>query len=225
MTNPPSSALTTAYPSLASLSPEYLDSIRTQGLELSVPAGSCIFDEHMPCKGFPFVLEGSVRVVKQAPSGRELPLYRVSKGETCVLSTSCLLGQQAYNARGIAETDCRLLVLPHACFESLLAAPPFRRFVFELFSQRIADLMEILDEVAFKRLDQRLAGLLLGKGRELHTTHQQLADDLGSAREIVSRLLKGFADQGLVQLSRERIEIIDPAGLRTLAGGYRQQGS
>ncbi len=215
--------LTLAYPPLQALSPAARESICKFSSELRLAAGTIVFDENTPCRGFPFVVEGCIRVVKAAPSGRELPLYRVGVGETCVLSTSCLLGHQAYNARGVAETDCRLLLLPDSEFESLLAEAPFRAFVFELFSQRIADLMEILEEVAFKRLDQRLAGILLGKGRELHTTHQHLADELGSAREIISRLLKGFADQGLVQLSRERIEIIDAAGLRALAGGHRRE--
>ena len=93
----------------------------------------------------------------------------------------------------------------------------FRDFIFQLFSERIADLMQLIEEVAFRKLDQRLAALLLGKGRVLHVTHQQLADELGSVREIVSRLLKSFAEQGLVKLAREQVEIIDPSGLRRMA--------
>ena len=104
-------------------------------------------------------------------------------------------------------------------FDELLAEPAFRSFVFHLFADRIADLMQLIEEVAFHKLDQRLAAQLLGKGRILHTTHQQLADELGSVREIVSRLLKGFAAQGLVRLSREQIEILDPSGLRALSAG------
>ena len=100
--------------------------------------------------------------------------------------------------------------------EALLGEAAFRDFVFALFSERIADLMQLIEEVAFRKLDQRLAALLLGKGQRVHTTHQQLADELGSVREIVSRLLKGFAEQGLVALSREQVEILDPAGLRVL---------
>lgn len=102
-------------------------------------------------------------------------------------------------------------------FEEMLVHEPFRRFVFLLFSERVADLMQLVEEVAFMRLDQRLAALLLGHGRDVRTTHQQLAQDLGSVREIVSRLLKGFEHRGLVKLGRETIEILDPAGLRQLA--------
>ena len=110
-----------------------------------------------------------------------------------------------------------LMLLPRPVFEALLAEPAFRDFVFRLFADRISDLMQLIEEVAFRKLDQRLAALLLGKGRTLHVTHQQLADELGSVREIVSRLLKGFADQGMVRLAREQVEIVDPAGLRRIA--------
>ncbi len=188
-----------------------------------VPAGALLFDDHQTCEGFPFVVEGSVRVVKCATNGRELPLYRVAAGETCIISSSCLLGHEDYNARGIAESDTVLMLLPKAEFDALLAEPAFRNFVFHLFAERIADLMQLIEEVAFHRLDQRLAGQLLGKGPVLHITHQQLADELGSVREFISRLLKGFAAQGLVKLSREQIEILDPAGLRRMASEGRHE--
>ena len=184
---------------------------------MHVPAGQLLFDDHQACEGFPFVVEGSVRVSKCAPSGRELPLYRVAPGETCIISSSCLLGHEDYNARGVTESDTLLMLLPKVVFDELLGEPAFRGFVFHLFAERIADLMQLIEEVAFRRLDQRLAALLLGKGRVLHVTHQQLADELGSVREIVSRLLKGFAADGLVRLAREQVEILDPAGLRRLA--------
>jgi CRP/FNR family transcriptional regulator len=108
--------------------------------------------------------------------------------------------------------------MPRPLFDELLGEPAFRDFIFHLFSERIADLMQLIEEVAFRKLDQRLAGLLLGKGRLVHATHQQLADELASVREIISRLLKGFAEQGLVRLSREQVEILDPAGLRRIGG-------
>ncbi len=109
------------------------------------------------------------------------------------------------------------MLLPKAVFDEMMGERPFRDFVFHLFAERIADLMQLIEEVAFRKLDQRLAALLLGKGRVLHVTHQQLADELGSVREIVSRLLKGFAEQGFVRLAREQVGIVDAAGLRQLA--------
>ncbi len=207
------------YPILARLSETARERLRSRAQLLKLPAGTTVFDERQACQGFPFVLSGSIRVVKAAPNGRELPLYRVTQGETCIISSACLLGQAPYNARGVTETETTLLVLPIADFQALLGEAAFRDFVFQLFSERIADLMQLIEEVAFRKLDQRLAALLLGKGQRLHTTHQHLADELGSVREIVSRLLKGFAEQGLVALSREQVEILDPAGLRRMAGG------
>ncbi|TYC55902.1 Crp/Fnr family transcriptional regulator [Zoogloea oleivorans] len=207
------------YPILEHLSEAARSRLQERARLLTIPAGTTVFDERQPCQGFPFVLSGSIRVVKAAPNGRELPLYRVTPGETCIISSACLLGQTPYNARGVSESETTLLVLPIADFQALLGEPAFRDFIFQLFSERIADLMQLIEEVAFRKLDQRLAALLLGKGQRVHTTHQQLADELGSVREIVSRLLKGFAEQSLVGLSREQVEILDPAGLRRIAGG------
>jgi CRP/FNR family transcriptional regulator len=99
----------------------------------------------------------------------------------------------------------------------MLGEPAFRGFIFSLFSERLAELMQLVEEVAFHKLDQRLAALLLGKGRVVHISHQQLADELGSVREMVSRLLKRFEDQSLVRLGREQVEVLDPAGLRRAA--------
>jgi CRP/FNR family transcriptional regulator len=205
------------YPVLARLPDPLVQSVVDALQTMEVPAGTAVFDEHQPCRGFPFVLAGAIRVVKTAANGRELPLYRVVPGESCIISSSCLLGRADYNARGITEGPTTLALLPRALFEQLLAQPAFRDFVFALFAERMADLMQLVEEVAFKKLDQRLAGLLLGKGRMVHATHQQLADELGSVREMVSRLLKGFAEQGLVRLGREQVELLDPAGLRRVA--------
>jgi CRP/FNR family transcriptional regulator len=205
------------YPVLARLPDPLVQSVVDALQTMEVPAGTAVFDEHQPCRGFPFVLAGAIRVVKTAANGRELPLYRVVPGESCIISSSCLLGRADYNARGITEGPTTLALLPRALFEQLLAQPAFRDFVFALFAERMADLMQLVEEVAFKKLDQRLAGLLLGKGRMVHATHQQLADELGSVREMVSRLLKGFAEQGLVHLGREQVELLDPAGLRRVA--------
>jgi len=205
------------YPALAEIDPATLTAALGQAQLLAVPAGTALFDERQPCQGFPFILTGAVRVVKAAANGRELPLYRVLPGETCIITSSCLLGHADYNARGVTEGATELVFLPRPQFDTLLASPPFRDFVFRLFGERIAELMQLVEEVAFRKLDQRLAALLLGKGRLLHITHQQLADELGSVREMITRLLKGFAEQELVALSREQVEILDPAGLRRVA--------
>jgi CRP/FNR family transcriptional regulator len=197
----------------AGLQRRIADSLQT----LSLAQGTVVFDERQPCSGFPFILDGAIRVSKVSSGGRELPLYRVVAGESCIITSSFLLGHADYNARGVTEGATTLALLPRALFDEVLAEPAFRDFVFALFSERMAELMQLVEEVAFRKLDQRLAALLLGKGRMLRTTHQQLADELGSVREMVSRLLKGFAEQGLVRLGREQVEVLDPAGLRRMA--------
>jgi len=212
--------LRTLYPAFATMTRETLDRVLAGAVVRTVPAGTVLFDEKSACQAFPMIVEGSVRVVKTAPSGRELQLYRVLPGESCILSTGCMLGSAPYSARGIAESELTFVALPPALFHELIAEhEAFRNYVFGLFAERITELMQLVEAVAFHKLDQRLATLLLGKGKTIHTTHQQLADELGSVREIVSRLLKTFAEQGLVSIGREEIEIVNPALLRRLAAG------
>ena len=207
------------YPALAALTQEEIAALCKPEVTAVIAEGTELFAERHACRGFPLLIEGSIKVVKNTPAGREMLLYRVEPGGSCVITSSCLLGHTRYTARGIAETPLRLLMLPTALFEKLISGnAAFRDFVFHLLAERIAELMLLVEEVAFHRLDQRLAKLLLGKSEPIHATHQTLADELGSVREIVSRLLKGFAAQGLVTLGRERIELVDRDGLRQLAG-------
>ena len=211
-------ALLQRYPMLGELSDSQRDDVLGGAAAMHLPAGSVIFDEDQACQGFPLLLSGSVRVIKAAPSGRELQLYRVEPGESCILTSSCLLGGDHYHARGIVEQDVELVLLPAQAFRQLVSSSEsFRNYIFDLFSGRITDLMQLVSAVAFQKLDQRLATLLANKSGTIHTTHQALADELGSVREIVSRLLKNFAEQGWVKLGREQIEVLDAAALKKLA--------
>jgi len=206
------------FPVFEKLPAAALDEILREGTVRQAPAGTVLFESASPCTGFPMLLDGRVRVVKSAPSGREVQLYRITPGESCLLSSSCLLGGSPYSATGLAETEVTLLALPPALFHRLLAEhKQFRDYVFGLFSERLADLMSLVEAVTFYKLDQRLAALLLGKGELVRTTHQGLADELGSVREMVSRLLSSFQDRGWVELGREQIRITDAAALRKLA--------
>ena len=203
------------YPMLRELPAAELDSLLAAASVMQIPAGTVVFDENQPCQGFPLLLSGSIRVIKAAPSGRELQLYRVGSGESCILTSGCLLGHTRYQARGIAEQELEMILLPAAGFHGLLGKyEAFRSYVFHLFSDRLTDLMQLVSAVAFQKLDQRLAALLVAKPGPLYTTHQALADELGCAREIVSRLLKGFAEQGWVKPGREQIDITDAAALK-----------
>jgi CRP/FNR family transcriptional regulator len=206
------------YPVFQAMPPAVVDQALAQAKPVALPAGTVVFEERNACQGFPMLLSGRIKVVKTAPNGREIQLYRVTPGESCIITSSCLLGNSPYSARGVAETDLQLLVIPPTMFQKLLQTQePFRHYVFSLFSERLAEMMELVEEVAFRKLDQRLAALLLSRGRHIQATHQSLADDLGSVREMISRLLKSFAEQGLVALGREQIEILDAARLRRVA--------
>lgn len=206
------------YPMLADLSAAEADALLAGAMPVSLPKGAVVFDENQPCQGFPLLLSGSVRVSKASANGRELRLYRVDAGESCILTSSCLLGHSTYPARGVVEQDVDMLILSPAAFKTLVASySPFRNYIFNLFSERLTDLMQLVTAVAFQKLDQRLAALLVAKPSPLRITHQALADELGSAREIVSRLLKGFSEQGWLRLAREQIDVTDAAALRRFA--------
>ncbi len=214
----PAVALRKLFPALADAAPATLMRIILHGIHRKVPAGTVLFDAHTPCGGFPLVLSGIVKVLQRYPNGREMPLYRVKPGESCLLSGSCLLGHSDYTATGIAETDAELLIVPPADFHALMASDEvFRNHVLSLFGERLAALLSLVEAIAYQKLDQRLAALLLAKGDALRATHQSLADELGSVREIVSRLLRAFEDKGWVDLGRERVRIIDRAALAALA--------
>ena len=207
------------YPALAGLDDAALGSVLEHAQVVHLPAGTSLFGEGSPCRQFPLVLEGSIRVAK-ASEGRELQLYRVTPGESCVLTGGCLVGGRDYPATGVVERDARLVVLPKPVFDQLLGShAPFRQYVFSLFAERLTDLMTLVEAVAFHKLDRRLAAALLGRGRIVALTHQQLADELGSVREIVTRVLRGFADQGWVQSTRGAIEVLDAVALRRVAEG------
>lgn len=208
------------FPAFAGLAPARLARLLSEAHLLRVPAGSVLFDADQPCRGFPLVLEGAVRVVMSAPNGREILLYRVDPGQGCILSGGCLLGHSDYAARGVADEDVTLLNLPPEAFNALLLEhEPFRRFVFGMYGERLAEVMTLVEEVAFRRLDERLAQLLIHRGPVIESTHQKLADELGSVREIVSRLLRSFEGRGWVKLERERVTVTDPKGLAALARG------
>lgn len=148
-------------------------------------------------------------------------LYRVDAGESCVLTTACMLAEEAYNAEGMAETDISVVVLSRQAFDALVADEvAFRSFVFAAYSRRLLDLLRVVDDVAFGRIDVRLSErlLTLARGdREIAATHAQIATELGTAREVISRVLHDFQKRGYIVQSRGRIEITNKPALRTLA--------
>lgn len=211
---------TVHYPVLKRLAADEVGAVfATEVRRLKAPPGTVLFEEGAPCQGFPMLLEGAIRVARGSPGGRTLELYRVTPGELCVVSTSCLFGSVPLQAHGQTTEAADLVLLTPAGFDRLARLEEFRRFVFGVFADRLADLMALAEAVAFQKLDQRLAQALLGRGQVIASTHQALADELGTVREIVTRLLKRFERSGWVRLGRERIEVLDALALRSLAVG------
>lgn len=184
---------------------------------ITLPARATAFRPGDACKGYLMVFEGSIRVQMLTDDGKEIVLYRVTPGETCVLTTACLFGRKAYAAEGIADDDARAVLLPSREFDRAVAqSPGFRRFVFSSFGERLADLVVLVEEVAFGRVNRRLAERLTAladSSGHVTLTHQQLATELGTAREVVSRVLKEFERHGWVALRRGHIALIDRAAL------------
>lgn len=185
------------------------------------PKGAQVFGPDNVPDSLLFLYDGRIRVSQSSDSGREIVLYRVEAGESCVLTTACMLAEEAYNAEGIAETDVTAVILPKHAFDRLVSEEDaFREFVFEAYSRRLIDLLRVVDDVAFGHLDIRLAErlLVLSGGREdIQATHQQLASELGTAREVVSRILQDFQKREMITQSRGRITITDRAALEQLA--------
>lgn len=207
-------ALLDLYPALADVAPRW-DALGQD--VLSVPPQTVLFDENKDCQGFPLVLEGEVKVSRHSSDGRALELYRVVPGELCLVSSASLFRKTPLSAQGITTRTTRLMMIHPSLFHEWIGAPTFRDAIMGLFADRMADLTSLIDAVAFHRLDQRLAAALLGRGQQLALTHQQLADELGTVREMVSRLLRRFEREGWVELARERIHIQDSKALRALA--------
>jgi CRP/FNR family transcriptional regulator len=182
--------------------------------------GHKVFTAGQACSGFMVVAAGSVKVSTVTESGRELLLYRVGPRETCVLTTACLLAASDYDAEGITEADTDAVVIPKPLFEDLLAGSAgFRHFVFSSYGDRLRDLIALVQEVSQRHVDRRLARFLVERaGGPIAMTHQEIATELGTAREVVSRLLKHFEAESLVRLERRQIVVADSGRLSRLSG-------
>lgn len=207
----------TRFPALSALTSASRHQLLGSSQVLRVPEGRRIFEPGDNPTHYLLALEGSVRVQKTSGSGREIVLYRVSPGESCVLTTACLIGAEAYEAEAIAECAVEAVGIPRKTFEDLVGHDgAFRRFVFSGFSTRMIDLLRLIDEVAFERIDTRLANKLIelaGPDGQLSMTQAQLAAELGSAREVISRQLQEFQRHGWLVLARGTISITDRSAL------------
>lgn len=187
-----------------------------------LPKGHVLFRPGDPVESFVMVLSGRVSVYLSGANGRELLLYSITPGETCVQTTLGLLGEMVYKGEAIADTDISAVLVPHALFSELMGqSRSFRTFVFKALSVRLQTVMGVLENVAFVTVEARLAQCLLDRASEgvVRATHQELATFIGSSREVVSRRLEALARQNVIALERGAVHILDPQALGARLAG------
>lgn len=179
---------------------------------VTLPTGQIIFGPGDACQGLPLVLSGSVRVQMTGVSGNRIVLYRMGANDICTLSIGCLMSGQGYRAEAIVEDAAEAMVLPRELFVRMMAASAaFRASIMASYGRRLNDLMLLVEEVAFRRMDQRLEEWLSARASQgqISVTHQEIAEELGTAREVISRLLKEMERQGRVSLSRGHVRCLN----------------
>ncbi|HUF00491.1 MAG TPA: Crp/Fnr family transcriptional regulator [Anaerolineales bacterium] len=178
-----------------------------------IPAGHDIFIDGDRVDGIALLISGVVRVYKISETGREITLYRFGLGQSCILSANAIISQKSFAAIATVEEDAEAVMIPAEVFRDWVKRHDlWREFVFELLSERLSTVMAIVDEVAFQRLDRRVALLLLNQAKvrnPMQITHQQIASELGSSREVISRILEDFSREELIESGRGTIEILD----------------
>ena len=203
------------YPQLRQLPAHLLNRVRSELQPIRAADSRELFNVGDNCTALPLLVSGSIRVIKPLPTGRTVPLYTLNPGEFCGLSVSCLLADIVYPAAARAAGDVVAAAMPKPLFRTLVdEVPAFRNEVFGLFAAKLCFLMTLIEEMAMTRLDERLADLLISRGPVIKATHQALADELGTAREVVSRILEHFEHNGLVRLRRARVDVLDAQSLR-----------
>lgn len=196
-----------------------VQAILASAQQTQIPAGVRLFREAERCQSFMWLLEGSVRVFKHSPEGREITLYRVNPGGFCVLTLRGLLLEEGFPAEAIAETDIFGLTMSRSSFYQVINnSQAFHHYLLKILSRRIGDVMRLVSDVTFQNLNCRLA-CLVGQlfertaGQSLSITHIQLARELGTTREMVSRILKDFEHRQCIRLSRGKIQLVSSEGL------------
>lgn len=210
------------FPALAGLDAQHLAFARNAVRFAELGTGGVAYREGSDCPNYVMCIEGGTRTFKTSSEGRELLIYKVGAGDTCVLTTQCLLGGGTFPAESVAESPTVLAALPSTAFHQLMSdSVAFRRFVLDDYSTLLGTIISLVDEIAFASLEQRLAGRLIAEADDqgfVAKTHQQLALDLGSVREVISRYLGEWERAGWIRTSRGLIEIVDRRALASHRG-------
>jgi len=189
--------------------------------EIVVPAGARVFAQGQRAENYLVVTRGVVKVFARSSEGREVVLYRVQAGEMCTLTTCCMLSRSKYPAEAVSETETAAIVIGMEPFQQALNdSETFREFVFSSLSSRLADIMRRMEQLVLDSVQLRLVRCLLrqaGAGSTVQATHEQLALEIGTAREVVSRHLKGLEQEGLIGMKRGHITLLRPGALRAIS--------
>ena len=200
-------------PFLTRAEPALLRDFKQVAFLARIPKGRDVFMEGDHVDAIALLISGVVRVYKIGEMGREITLYRFGNGESCILTANAILSQKTFPAIATVEREAEAVMVPAEAFRSWVRRYDlWREFVFDLLSQRLSSVMMIVDEIAFRRMDARVASLLLTRsrlGNPIRTTHQEIAAELGSSREVISRLLEDFAERGVIRSGRGEVEILD----------------
>lgn len=210
------------FPFIQQAGAEFVNTFYSYANYVELPAGASICEEGQQCSHLAMVISGTGRVYKLSSAGREVTLYRIYEGESCVLTTSCIMNQDSFPAIAVTETAVRaLLISPQHVREWFCKDDQWQKFIFGLLSHRLSSIISVVEEVAFKRIDVRLAEQFvrdLAHGESvIQKTHAQLAADVGSSREVVSRILRDMAHRGLLISRRGHIEITDSESVLQLS--------
>ncbi len=196
------------------ISKNLLDRLIKEGTVKTFEPEAVIIDEHDYIKSVPIVLSGSIKVLKLDEDGKEILLYYIKPGESCVMSFLGATCNEKSKIRAIVEERAEIVMLPiHKSFELIKDNPAWLEFIFQLYNRRFEELLNVVNSVVFQHVDERLWELIKKKVKmlrstELTITHQQLADELGTAREVVSRLLKQLEKNNQIRLSRNKISVL-----------------
>lgn len=213
--------LRTVFPTLFVGDPLFMQHLEQAAVVRTLPPGQYVCHEGDSCGFLPLLLAGRARVHKVAESGRELTLYRIEAGDSCVLTASCIMSDIPFPALAVTETEVEALLVPAAAVRAWMTeSPAWRNYIFQLVAHRLADVIAVVEEVAFRRMDARVAALLLERATADDAaliTHQELAVELGSSREVISRILRDLENEGMIRRNRGAIVLLDREGLRRKA--------
>jgi CRP/FNR family transcriptional regulator, anaerobic regulatory protein len=195
-------------------SPKIIEQLYTYGKQKAFREGDIILNEDEYIRAIPIVTKGIIKVIRTDEDGREILLYYISAGESCIMSLLGGLHQDTSKVKAIAEEECEILFVPVDKVSSLIKEyPEWLDYIFRLYHKRFEELLDVVNAVAFKKMDERLLNMIklkskLSKSNIISITHEQLANELGTARVVVSRLLKQMEDEKLIMLGRNKITLV-----------------